>query len=201
MFKRLRTERVHVPGLWPTEFANAMVLLERRRILRREQVAQIGAKAAQLVTNIAEPAAVPLLIEVARRHDLTAYDAAYLELAMRLSFPLRARMGRLPRRPARLACWPTDFPGSFRSGLNKTPGRARRFKELETQARASAALTRSGVRGTRRSRTPVASKNAFATAAGITRMEGSPAPLGGTSGRLISTTSMASGASPISRIG
>jgi len=95
MFKRLRTERVHVPGLWPTEFANAMVLLERRRILRREQVAQIGAKAAQLVTNIAEPAAVPLLIEVARRHDLTAYDAAYLELAMRLSFHLASKDGPL----------------------------------------------------------------------------------------------------------
>jgi hypothetical protein len=50
-------------------------------------------------------------------------------------------------------------------------------------------------------RTPVASKNAFATAAGTHRIVGSPAPDGATSVRLISTTSIVSGASRISRIG
>src|SRR5262249_43307313 len=69
------------------------------------------------------------------------------------------------------------------------------------QAFASAAFTYSGLSGARRMRTPVASKNAFATAAGITRMVGSPAPEGATSGRSISVTSMDSGASGISRIG
>jgi hypothetical protein len=59
------------------------------------------------------------------------------------------------------------------------------FSRLEprrtlTYARASAALTRSGVNGTRRSRTPVASKKAFATAAGMTRMAGSLALVGAT---------------------
>src|SRR4051812_41356030 len=69
------------------------------------------------------------------------------------------------------------------------------------QLRASAALTYSGLSGTRRMRTPVASKNAFATAAGMTRIDGSPAPLGAISGRLMSVTSIDSGASAISRIG
>jgi len=45
------------------------------------------------------------------------------------------------------------------------------------------ARTRSGVNGTRRMRTPVASKIALATAAVSGRIEGSPAPDGATLGR------------------
>src|SRR5574341_1931780 len=66
---------------------------------------------------------------------------------------------------------------------------------------ASSDLTLSGFSGARRARLPVASNNAFATAAGITRIVGSPAPVGAISGRSISTTSIDSGASCISRIG
>ena len=64
-----------------------------------------------------------------------------------------------------------------------------------------AALTRSGVIGTRRMRAPVASKMALAIAAGTVRVDGSPAPEAGRSGRLMSTMSICSGASWISRIG
>src|SRR5207302_3161235 len=73
--------------------------------------------------------------------------------------------------------------------------------DLAGQARDSAAFTLSALSGALRRRTPVASKTAFATAAGTTRIVGSPAPDGATSGRLISTTSIAAGASCISRIG
>ena len=45
-----------------------------------------------------------------------------------------------------------------------------------------AAFTRSGENGTRRIRTPVASKIALAIAAATGRIEGSPAPEGGSSG-------------------
>src|SRR5712671_4884897 len=50
-------------------------------------------------------------------------------------------------------------------------------------------------------RTPVASKIAFAIAAATGRIEGSPEPLGATSGRLMRTTSIDSGASVMSRMG
>ena len=46
----------------------------------------------------------------------------------------------------------------------------------------SADFTRSGENGTRRMRTPVASKMALAMAAATGRIEGSPAPLGAMSG-------------------
>jgi hypothetical protein len=41
----------------------------------------------------------------------------------------------------------------------------------------------------------------LAIAAATGRIEGSPAPVGGASGRLISTQSIVSGVSPMSRIG
>src|SRR5262249_25472041 len=63
-----------------------------------------------------------------------------------------------------------------------------------------AASTRSGVIGTSRRQIPAASKTALAMAAGTGTMEGSPPPLGGISGRLISTTSI-SGMSGKWRIG
>ena len=46
----------------------------------------------------------------------------------------------------------------------------------------NACLTRSGENGTRRMRTPVASKIALAIAAATGRIGGSPAPVGGSSG-------------------
>src|SRR3954447_9038804 len=65
----------------------------------------------------------------------------------------------------------------------------------------SACFTRSGENGTRRIRTPVASKMALAMAAATGRVEGSPAPDGAISGWLISTTSIVSGVSVMSRMG
>jgi hypothetical protein len=56
---------------------------------------------------------------------------------------------------------------------------------------AIAAFTRSGVKGTWRSRRPVASKMAFAIAPAVTVTAVSPAPAAGMSGRLRSTISIA----------
>src|SRR5262245_50805024 len=65
---------------------------------------------------------------------------------------------------------------------------------------ASAALTRSGVNGTVRRRTPVASNTALASAAATGAVAASPAPSGGASSRWISSTSIA-GTSGKVRIG
>src|SRR4051812_9756202 len=65
----------------------------------------------------------------------------------------------------------------------------------------SACFTRSGENGTRRMRTPVASKIALAMAAATGRIDGSPPPVGAISGRSINATSIASGVSVMSRMG
>src|SRR5262245_57949192 len=58
---------------------------------------------------------------------------------------------------------------------------------------ANAAFTRSGVKGTRRRRTPVASNTALPIAAGTSPRAISAAPEGASSGRLISSISIEAG--------
>jgi len=76
-----------------------------------------------------------------------------------------------------------------------------RRSDRPAETYASAGLRRFGASGRGRRWTPDASKTALAMAAATGRIELSPAPAGGSSGRLISTISIASGASVMSRIG
>jgi predicted nucleic acid-binding protein len=91
-FGKLTEDEVIVPAVWPYEFANAIAVLERRRIITATVADEIIGKAAKLVTRIDTPPASPqILLGLARRHGLSAYDAAYLELAQRLAVPLAAK--------------------------------------------------------------------------------------------------------------
>src|SRR6185503_12062759 len=99
------------------------------------------------------------------------------------------------QRPARPSFRVLSRSTDFSSGARRKTGAAFFY------VAPSAAFTRSGLSGALRMRTPVASNTALASADGIMRIEGSPAPLGATSGRSMSTISIDSGASGISRIG
>ncbi|MDA8108779.1 MAG: type II toxin-antitoxin system VapC family toxin [Betaproteobacteria bacterium] len=103
LYKRLEKDDLMVPSVWPYEFANALAVLERRKIVSRTLVDEVVARAARLVTRIdAPPAAPSLLLSLARRHGLSAYDAAYLELAQRLATPLATRDSPLAAAAKRL---------------------------------------------------------------------------------------------------
>jgi hypothetical protein len=75
--------------------------------------------------------------------------------------------------------WSCSRPTSASAGTPRRwasmSGRSLRY-ELATPAALSASSTRASRNGTRRMRTPVASKIAFPTAASTGRIEGSPAP-------------------------
>jgi len=83
---RLAEVRAIVPGLWPLEVANALLMGERRkRSTEAETLKWIGILAGlpidvDLETNAH---AWSNTLSLARGHNLTAYDAAYLELAIR----------------------------------------------------------------------------------------------------------------------
>jgi predicted nucleic acid-binding protein len=75
-----------IPSHWWLEIGNGLLMAERRRRITPEQVAQ----ALSLVNSLplqedGETAAqIPVRIfALARKHGLTIYDAAYLELAQR----------------------------------------------------------------------------------------------------------------------
>ena len=94
--RRARGERLHVPAIWPLEFANALRQLERRKLLAAAQTDTIIGLVDPLDVVVHEGAPPPQrLIAAARMYDLTAYDASYLELALALRYPMACRDGPL----------------------------------------------------------------------------------------------------------
>jgi predicted nucleic acid-binding protein len=83
-----------VPALWPLEVANVLLVAERRRRLRRADVVQFLDLLEGLpveVDPVIAVADVAGISALAREHRLSAYDAAYLHLAMRERLPLATR--------------------------------------------------------------------------------------------------------------
>jgi predicted nucleic acid-binding protein len=80
----LRGCELVVPGLWNTEVANALVQAERRGAAPAERIGQALAAILALAPTV-DTHAVELTrtLECARAYGLSAYDALYLELALR----------------------------------------------------------------------------------------------------------------------
>ncbi len=75
-----------VPGLWPLEAANVVAKAQSRGVVTAQQATSFVDLLGQLDIVVDAATAVHALgrtLELARRHRLSAYDAAYLELALR----------------------------------------------------------------------------------------------------------------------
>jgi len=84
--------------VWPLEVANALAIAERRGRISQEQSDYIVALLLELPVEVA--ASSPELeltasLAFARQFGLSAYDASYLELAVRLNLPLATLDSRL----------------------------------------------------------------------------------------------------------
>jgi predicted nucleic acid-binding protein len=82
----LLTAEAVVPNLWFLEVANVLVIAERRKRLTEAQIIRAVALLQALPIGVDEATAQQALgatLTLAREHNLSAYDAAYLELAMR----------------------------------------------------------------------------------------------------------------------
>lgn len=105
---RARREPYHAPALWRLEVVNALRSLERRRAIAGETSA-IAVGILDRMQPVIHETSLPLaeLLQLARRHDLSAYDAAYLALALELKMPLACGDGALraalPRAGVKLA--------------------------------------------------------------------------------------------------
>ena len=89
---------LEVPALWPLEVANALMVLVRRRKLN-EGERQTGMGWLRGLPLRIDPEAASLafsrLSELATAHQLSVYDAAYLELAQRRKLALACTDGPL----------------------------------------------------------------------------------------------------------
>ena len=105
---RARREPYHAPALWRLEVANALRSLERRRAIAAE-ASDTAVGILERMQPVIHETGLPLseLLQLARRHDLSAYDAAYLALALELKMPLACGDGALkaalPRAGVKLA--------------------------------------------------------------------------------------------------
>jgi predicted nucleic acid-binding protein len=98
VFSRVERAGAWVPGLWQIEVANVLqmavrskryTLAFRDRALAALAVLPIDIEQTRLALVWGE------IVQLAQRHDLTVYDATYLELAMRRNLPLATLDGDL----------------------------------------------------------------------------------------------------------
>lgn len=93
---RAGSEVLHSPPLLQIELASALVKLAHRRKIGPPAIGDILTEfeALDLVIDRTPPMA-RTIAAACRRYALSAYDAAYFELAMRLELPLAAKDGPL----------------------------------------------------------------------------------------------------------
>jgi predicted nucleic acid-binding protein len=92
-----------VPGIWPFEMADVLALAERRGRLTASRAIELLITLDELDIDVdgltssgrSGRAVLDALLPISRRTELTAYDAAYLELAARRGLPLATRDARL----------------------------------------------------------------------------------------------------------
>ena len=80
---------VWAPALWLLEMGNLMLSAQRRRRITAAKRQELVAHAQALRLRVdRDPVAMTTLDTLAARHGLSAYDASFLELALRRSLPL-----------------------------------------------------------------------------------------------------------------
>lgn len=89
----LQEARAAVPPIWVYEVANGLVMGERRKRVTASEVRELLAFLDALPVEVQPlPAGLDVATGALQRigveHGITAYDAAYLELAARLDLPL-----------------------------------------------------------------------------------------------------------------
>jgi predicted nucleic acid-binding protein len=92
MLNNIDKIKIHVPSIFEHEFMNILLNAERGKRLEKPTSIEILETISRYPIAI-EPSTAVLMdhinvFEMARTHNLTAYDAAYLELAARLDTPL-----------------------------------------------------------------------------------------------------------------
>jgi predicted nucleic acid-binding protein len=94
---RLQWDEAVVPTLWWLEMRNVLVVSERRGRIDTIKTHGFLRELSRLpITPDHEPAEA-VMMDAARTHRLSVYDAAYLELADRLAAPLATLDDRLAR--------------------------------------------------------------------------------------------------------
>jgi len=98
VLNRLKKASAYVPSVWPLEVVNVLLAAERTKLLSQADSVRFVGLLSQLpifVEHGSLERAMKDLLGLARAHDLSSYDASYLDLAMKKGLPLATLDQRL----------------------------------------------------------------------------------------------------------
>lgn len=95
--QRLLEDEALAPSIWSLEVRNIMIVSERRGRIDVADADTFLRDLDRLPIRLRHDTDLRTLVSLARKHQLTAYDAAYLELASRTSSTLATLDGSLAR--------------------------------------------------------------------------------------------------------
>ncbi len=112
LLDRLADDTALVPSIWAAEVANVLLVAERQKRLQRAQSRAFVARLLSLPIRVEEATPTRMLGDVlalGRDAGLAAYDAMYLDLAIRHDLPLATldRALRVGARKNRVALLPS----------------------------------------------------------------------------------------------
>jgi predicted nucleic acid-binding protein len=94
MLAQMHQHQAFVPSIWPLEIGNVLAIAERTKRLSKAEFSRILALLETLPIRVEQEGPRRMLDEIltlARTHQLTTYDASYLDLAMRNSLPIASQ--------------------------------------------------------------------------------------------------------------
>lgn len=96
----LEGHAVLVPALWSIEITNALLIAERRKRVKQTEIrrfVELLSELAVVMDSRSVTDAVTNILPLGREHLLSAYDAAYLDVAIRHGAPLATLDGDLQK--------------------------------------------------------------------------------------------------------
>jgi predicted nucleic acid-binding protein len=97
VLERFGSGSAQVPDLFWHEMRNVLMIACRRQRLSRGEVRRSMVRLSQLKIETVAALDTTSILDLAERHNLTAYDAAYLSLALEAGLPLATLDKRLAR--------------------------------------------------------------------------------------------------------
>jgi predicted nucleic acid-binding protein len=96
-FERIRAEEAIVPSLWRFEVRNILLINERHHRIAETTTAAFLSALGRLPVREDHCGDEAAVLRLARAHQVSIYDAAYLELAQRAGIPLATLDVRLQK--------------------------------------------------------------------------------------------------------
>lgn len=87
-FQAMQNDSAIVPGIWWYEIRNILLVNERRNRISQADTVEFLDSLAKFDIDVRQPEHSQIAIDLARTHNLSFYDAAYLALAVDEKLPL-----------------------------------------------------------------------------------------------------------------